>query len=165
MLGEARGNIVGEMGNEVEEGVRNRLGAAAHHDGVDSRSLLPAFAGTGPAGMTSGESGTIGRRAHMKQNPQDNFRSVQGARVQVLPSSCHHDEHLSSPSVSVRRSVIPAFSLVIPAFSLVTSVASLVIPASPPVIPASPPVIPAKAGIHSGRCSAPPTTTDLPDYV
>jgi hypothetical protein len=55
MLGEARGNIVGEMGNEVEEGLRNRLGAAAHHDDVDSRSPLPAFAGTGPAGMTSGE--------------------------------------------------------------------------------------------------------------
>src|SRR5215211_4928093 len=99
----------------------------------------------------------------MKRNPQDNFRSVQGARVQVLPSSCHHDEHLSSPSVSVRRSVIPAFSLVIPAFSLVIPAFSLVTSVASLVLPASPPVIPAKAGIHSGRCSAPPTTTDLPD--
>jgi hypothetical protein len=165
MLGEARGNIVGEMGNEVEEGVRHRLDAAAHHDDVDSRSPLPTFAGTGPAGMTSGESRTIGRRAHMKRNPHDNFQSVQGARVQVLPSSCHHDEHLSSPSVSVRRSVIPAFSLVLPAFSLVIPAFSLVTSVASLVLPASPPVIPAKAGILRGKISAPPTTTDLPDYV
>jgi hypothetical protein len=87
----------------------------------------------------------------MKWNPHDNVRSVQVARVQVLLPSCHHDEYLSPPSATVRPSVIPAFSLVI-------SVASLVKPVSPPVIPA-------KAGIHRDSRSAPPTTTDLPDYV
>ncbi len=40
------------------------------------------------------------------RNRQDHFRGVRVARVQVLLPSYHHDELLSSPSLSIRPSVI-----------------------------------------------------------
>ena len=47
----------------------------------------------------------------------------------------------------------------------VIPITSLVTDASSPIIPDSSLVISAQAGIHRGRRSAPPTTTDLPNYA